>query len=52
MFLEYLTTIENADQILVLDQGRIVGQGTHAALVALNGLYARLYTRQFSEEPA
>ena len=45
-----LTTIENADHILVLDKGKIVEQGTHEVLLAFNGLYARLYNRQFDEE--
>lgn len=44
-----LTTIERADLILVMDQGRIVEQGNHATLLALNGYYARLHATQFSE---
>lgn len=47
-----LTTVEDADQILVLDQHRIVEQGRHTELLAHNGLYARLYNRQFDEELA
>lgn len=44
-----LTTIEKADLILVMDQGRIVERGTHAQLLAMNGYYARLHARQFKE---
>lgn len=42
-----LSTIQNADRILVLDQGCVVESGTHAALLAANGAYARLYRLQF-----
>lgn len=46
-----LSTIANADQIVVLDQGQVVERGTHAALIAKDGLYASLWKRQ-AEEPA
>ena len=42
-----LSTILAAGTILVLDQGRLIDQGTHAALLARGGLYADLYHRQF-----
>ncbi|MBI5262476.1 MAG: ABC transporter ATP-binding protein/permease [Bradyrhizobium sp.] len=42
-----LATVLSCDRILVMDQGRIVEQGTHASLVADNGLYARLARLQF-----
>jgi ATP-binding cassette subfamily B protein len=42
-----LSTVLAADQILVLDQGRIVERGTHRALLDRDGLYAMLYQRQF-----
>lgn len=42
-----LATVLSCDRILVLDQGRVVEQGTHASLVAANGLYARLARLQF-----
>ncbi len=47
-----LSTIQHASQILVLDQGRIVEQGTHGSLVALGGTYQRLHALQFSERAA
>ena len=45
-----LSTIENADRILVLDKGEIVQSGTHETLLAEGGLYGELYHKQFSED--
>lgn len=42
-----LSTVRNADQVLVIDQSRIVERGTHEELIQKNGLYAELYRRQF-----
>jgi len=47
-----LSTILAADLILVLDRGRIVESGTHASLLAQNGLYASLYHTQFDKDKA
>ncbi|KAB2912289.1 MAG: ABC transporter ATP-binding protein/permease [Hyphomicrobiaceae bacterium] len=47
-----LSTIIGADNILVLDAGRLVEQGTHAELLAMNGLYASLWNRQRQAEKA
>ena len=44
-----LSTIEHADQVLVMDQGRIVERGTHAELLAAGGLYEHLYRMQFRD---
>jgi subfamily B ATP-binding cassette protein MsbA len=44
-----LSTIRRADRIVVLDEGRIVEQGSHQELLAHEGLYARLYRLQFRE---
>jgi ATP-binding cassette, subfamily B, bacterial len=43
-----LSTVRNADRILVMDDGKIVEQGTHEALMELNGVYANLYSIQFN----
>ncbi len=45
-----LSTILAADKILVLDRGAIVEQGTHDQLLRLDGVYARLYETQFSQQ--
>jgi ATP-binding cassette subfamily B protein len=45
-----LSTVRNADIILVLDEGRIVQSGTHAQLLAQGGLYADLYRTQFIQD--
>jgi len=45
-----LSTIEHCDRIIVLDGGRVMEAGTHADLLAAQGLYARLHSRQFKDD--
>ena len=50
MIAHRLSTVRNADLILVVKNGRIVEQGTHTELLAKRGYYHELYTRQYEEE--
>ena len=50
MIAHRLSTVRNADLILVVKNGRIVEQGTHAELLTKKGYYHELYTRQYEEE--
>jgi subfamily B ATP-binding cassette protein MsbA len=45
-----LSTVRRADRLVVLDRGRVVEEGTHEELLAVRGLYARLYERQFRDD--
>ncbi|MEN9425603.1 MAG: lipid export permease/ATP-binding protein MsbA, partial [Pseudomonadota bacterium] len=45
-----LSTIENADRILVMQDGVIIESGKHSELLALQGQYARLHALQFHDE--
>jgi ATP-binding cassette subfamily B protein len=50
MIAHRLSTVRNADVILVVRQGKIVEQGTHTQLLAQKGYYYELYTRQYEDE--
>ncbi len=45
-----LSTVREADQLLVIDDGRVAERGTHAELLAQNGTYAELYRTQFADQ--
>ena len=45
-----LSTVLKADQILVIQEGRIVQRGTHSQLAAVPGLYQQLYRTQFADQ--
>jgi ATP-binding cassette subfamily B protein len=45
-----LSTVREADELLVIDDGRIIERGTHADLLVRGGLYAELYKTQFAEQ--
>jgi ATP-binding cassette subfamily B protein len=47
-----LSTVRNADLILVMNHGTIIEKGTHEELLAQNGFYADLYNSQFTARPA
>jgi ATP-binding cassette subfamily B protein len=50
MIAHRLSTVRNADMILVVKNGQIVEQGTHPDLLKLRGYYYELYTRQYEDE--
>ena len=45
-----ISTVKDADQIIVLNDGRIVERGTHDELVELGGIYAELHRKQLLEK--
>jgi len=45
-----VSTVKDADKIVVLNEGKIVEEGTHDELVAVGGIYAELYRKQLLEE--
>ena len=45
-----LSTVRQADKIVVMERGRVVDEGTHADLIGRGGVYAKLYELQFAEE--
>ena len=50
MIAHRLSTVRNADMILVVRNGKIVEQGTHSELLAMKGYYYELYNRQYEDE--
>lgn len=52
MIAHRLSTVRDADLILVVRDGKIIEQGTHSELLAMRGYYRELYTRQYEEEAA
>ena len=45
-----LSTVHNADKIIVLDEGKLIEAGTHSELISKNGLYSTLYEIQFKPQ--